>query len=66
MQHIHIVNQRRISTQGPNIRGILQCSTSTLSINVCSSTLVPNVRGVLPHSTSAVPNDEVVLDKRQI
>jgi len=34
MQHIHIVNQSRISTQGPNIRGILQCSTSTMSINV--------------------------------
>ena len=90
MQHIHIVNQRRISTQGPNIRGALQCSTSkmlnekrspkqasnirgmlqcsisTLSINVCSSTLVPNVRGVLQHSTSAVPNEEVVQDKRQI
>ena len=57
MQHIHIVYQRRRSTQGPNIRGILQCSTSTLSINVCSSTLVPNVRGVLQHSTLAVPKE---------
>ena len=28
MQYIHIVNQRRSSTQGPDIRGVLQCSTS--------------------------------------
>jgi len=34
MQHILILSQRRISTQGPNIRGVLQCSTSTLPIKV--------------------------------
>jgi len=34
MQHNRIVNQGRSSTQGPNIRGMLQCTTSTFSINV--------------------------------
>jgi len=66
MQHIENAKFKRCSTQAPNIRGILQFSTSTLSINVCGSTLVPNVRGVLQHSTSAMPNEEVVQDKRQI
>jgi len=45
MQHIHIVNQRRSSTQGPNIRGALQCGTSKMLNEKRSPTQVPNIRG---------------------
>ena len=46
MQHIHIVNQRRRSTQGPNIRGALQCSTSKMLNEKRSPTQAPNIRGI--------------------
>jgi len=46
MQHIHIVNQRRSSTQGPNIRGALQCSTSKMLNEKRSPTQAPNIRGI--------------------
>ena len=46
MQHIHIVNQRRSSTQGPNIRGSLQCSTSKMLIEKHSPTQAPDIRGI--------------------
>ena len=45
MQHIHIVNQRRSSTQRPNIRGALQCGTSKMLNEKRSLTQVPNIRG---------------------
>ena len=44
MQHIHIVNQRRGSTQRTNIRGALQCSTWKLLNEKRSSTQAPNMR----------------------
>jgi len=52
MQHIHIVNQRLSSTQGPNIRRAVQCSTSKMLNFKRSSTQAPNIRGLLQCSTS--------------
>jgi len=60
MQHIHIVNQTRISTQGPNIRGALQSSTSKMLNVKRSSTQAPNIRGILQCSTSPLPINVVV------
>jgi len=54
MQHIHIVNQRRRSTHGPNIRGALQSSTSKMLTENRSSTQAPNIRGILQCSTSTL------------
>ena len=60
MQHIHIVNQRRSSTQAPNIRGALQCSTSKMLIEKRSPTQAPDIRGVLQCSTSTMSINVVV------
>jgi len=60
MQHIHIVNQRRSSTQGPNIRGALQCSTSKTLNEKRSSTQTPNIRGMLQCTTSTLSINVVV------
>jgi len=66
MQHIHIVNQRRSSTQGPNIIGALQCSTSKMLIEKRSSTQAPNIRGILQCITSTLPINVVVQHKLQM
>jgi len=66
MQHIHTVNQRRSSTQGPNIRGALQSSTSKMLIEKRSPTQAPNIRGILQCSTSTLPINVVVQHKRQM
>jgi len=66
MQHIHIVNQRRISTQGPNIRGILQCSTSTLPINVVVQHKLQMKEVFCNTAHMQKQMREVVQDKRQI
>jgi len=66
MQHIHIVNQRRSSTQGPNIRGALQSSTSKMLIEKRSSTQAPNIRGILQCSTSTMSINVVVQHKLQM
>jgi len=60
MQHIHIVNQRRSSTQGPNIRGVLQHSTSIMLNEKRSPTQAPNIRGMLQCSTSTMSINVVV------
>jgi len=60
MRHIHIVNQRRRSTQGPNIRGALQSSTSKMLNEKRSSTQVPNIRVMLQCTTSTLPINVVV------
>jgi len=60
MQHIHIVNERRRSTQGPNIRGALQCSTSKMLNEKRSPTQAPNIRGMLQCSTSTMSINVVV------
>jgi len=60
MQHIHIVNQRCSSTQGPNIRGALQCSTSKMLNERRSPTQAPNIRGMLQCSTSTISINVVV------
>ena len=65
MQHIHIVNQRRSSTQGPNIRGALQSSTSIILIEKRSSRQAPNIRVILQCSTSTLPINVVVQHKLQ-
>jgi len=66
MQHIHIVNQRRRSTQGPNKRGALQSSTSKMLNERRSSTQAPNIRGVLQCSTSTLPINVAVHHKLQM
>jgi len=66
MQHIHIVNQRRSSTQGPNIRGALQCSTSKMLNERRSSTQSPNIRDILQCSTSTLTINVVVQHKLQM
>jgi len=66
MQHIHIVNQRRSSTQGPSIKGALQSSTSKMLIEKRSSTHAPNIRGILQCSTSTLPINVVVQHKLQM
>jgi len=60
MQHIHIVNQRRSLTQGPNIRGALQCSTSKMLNEKRSPTQAPNIRGMLQCTTSTLSINVVV------
>ena len=60
VQHIHIVNQRHRLTQGPNIRGALQSSTSKMLNVKRSSTQAPNIRGILQCSTSPLPFHVVV------
>ena len=60
MQHIHIVNQRRSSTQGPNTRGGLQCSTSKMLNEKRSPTQAPNIRGILQCTTSTLSMNVVV------
>ena len=60
MQHIHIVNQRRSSAQGPNIRGALQCRTSKMLNEKRSPTQAPNIRGMLQCSTSTMSINVVV------
>jgi len=66
MQHIHVVNQRRSSTQGPSIKGALQSSTSKMLIEKRSSTHAPNIRGILQCSTSTLPINVVVQHKLQM
>jgi len=66
MQRIHTVNQRRSSTQGPNIRGALQCSTSKMPIGKRSPTQAPNIRGILQCSTSTMSINVVVQHKLQM
>jgi len=66
MQHIHVVNQRRSSTQGPSIKGALQSSTSKMLIEKRSSTKAPNIRGVLQCSTFTLSIKDVVQHKGQV
>jgi len=60
MQHIHIVNQRRSSTQGPNIRGALQCSTSKILNEKRSPIQAPNIRDMLQCTTYTLSINVVV------
>ena len=60
MHHIHIVNQRGRSTQGPNIRGALQCSIWKMLNEKRSLTQAPNIRGMLQCTTSTLSINVVV------
>jgi len=60
MQHINIVNECRSSTQGLNIRGALQCSTSKMLNEKRSPTQAPNIRGMLQCTTSTLSIKDVV------
>jgi len=60
MQHIHIVNSKRRSTQWPNIRGPLQSSISKMLNEKRSSTQAPNIRVMLQCSTSTLSINVVV------
>ena len=66
MQHIQIVNQRRSSTQAPNIRGALQHSKLVVPNERISSRQAPNIRGVLQCSTFILSIKYVVQHKCQI
>jgi len=61
-----VPNERRTSTHAPNIRGILQCNTSTLTIK----DLVQHKRQILEVFCNTAPRNFQIKDevqhKRQI
>jgi len=63
MQHIHIVNECRSSTQAPNVRGVLQHSTLAVRNERSSSRQAPNIRGMLQCSTLTLSMNVVVQHK---
>jgi len=66
MQHIHIANLCRSSTQAPNARGVLQHNTFAVANERSSSRQAPNIRDVLQCSTFTLSIKDVVQHKGQI